>query len=66
VSENPALSEGIRLRFRKGVEYVTFFVPSALTSTSSPRYTQVMKLLFDFFKRVLFRQAGMLINTAVM
>jgi len=56
----------MRFRFRKGVEYVAFFVPSDLTSTSSPRYTQVMKLLFDFFKRVLFRQAGMLINTAIM
>jgi hypothetical protein len=66
MSENPALSEGMRFRFRKGVECVAFFVPSDLTSTSSPRYTQVMKLLFDFFKRVLFRQAGMLINTAIM
>jgi hypothetical protein len=66
MSENPALSEGMRFRLRKGVEYVAFFVPSDLTSPSSPRYTQVMKLLFDFFKHVLFRQAGMLINTAIM
>jgi hypothetical protein len=32
---------------------------------SSPRYTQTLKLLFDFFKRVLFRQTGMLITAAM-
>jgi len=34
---------------------VALFVYSDLISTSSPRYTQALKLLFDFFKRALFR-----------
>jgi hypothetical protein len=39
---------------------------SEVISSLSPRYTHALKLLFDFFECVLFRQAGTLINTAVM
>ena len=66
MSENPALSEGHAIPFANGRRICRILVSSDLASTSSPCYTQVMKLLFDFFKRVLFRQAGMLINTAIM
>lgn len=41
-------------------------LPCELISPSSPRHTLTLKLLFDVLKSVLFRQAGMPINTALM
>jgi hypothetical protein len=37
-----------------------------LMRASSPHYTKVLKLVFNFLQRVLFGQTGNLVNVAVM